>query len=98
MAFFNLTQLGPQNLFKTASTCRADPPAATPQPQVQSERPEATKDGASKCSRVETGGVDEAGSSTTPQHRESTGRGVRVTATGTTPSTSKLATLCSSEI
>ena len=86
MAFFNLTQLGPQNLFKTANTCRGDSPA-TPAPRPQaSPEPEAAKVGAGTS--IAQTGSDEQGSNPTLQ-RESTGNVVRVTASGTAPSTSK---------
>lgn len=90
MAFFNLTQLGPQDLFKTASTCRGDSPgAATPQPQAHHERPEARKGDGAVHSSVQPGSRDGSGCDPAPQQRESTGKEVRVTCTGAAPSTSK---------
>jgi hypothetical protein len=89
MAFFNLTQLGPQNMFKTASSdSRPAPQAQKPgQPPevILKEGPGAN----TACSHVRTGSQDEAGSNRTSQLRESTAKEVKFTSTGTAPSTSK---------
>ena len=103
MAFFNLTQLGPQNMFKTASSCQGgDSPSAAAAPPRSSRSPQAQmpevllKEGASTGgSHVQSDDQGEAGSDRTSQRRESTGKEVKITSAGTAPSTSKPYCMCS---
>ena len=107
MAFFNLTQLGPQNMFKTANSCQGgdSPSAAAAAPPRPSRSPQAQmpevllKEGASTAGshvHVQSDGQGqvEAGSDPTSQRRESTGKEVKITSAGTAPSTSKPYCVC----